>query len=418
MIIDHDVVLRPAALMEAFRQQRITATFLTTALFAEVVREAKGVFEGMRYLLFGGELADPRAVAAVSAERGPDHLIHVYGPTEGTTFSTWHEVDRTDPAVRIPPIGRPISNASIYILDSQMQPVPVGIPGEIYIGGAGLGRGYWRRPEITAEKFVPNPYSRKPGSRLYRTGDMARYLADGRIDFLGRIDFQVKVRGFRIELGEIESHLLQHPSVKGAVVIVRGEGSEKRILAYVTLVDGASLSPADIKSWLRDRLPEHARPAAVTILQSLPLTANGKLERKALPEPERDTLAEGDYAAPRDATEESLCRIWGELLKLEHVGVHDDLRSGRPFVAGDAPGLQARARSLGWKFRSGRYLKRPRWPDWLVPFGSAGARLPCNRSRTRTAPEIFRCRRLSGGFGSCSNCKPRAARITCRSSCD
>jgi acyl carrier protein len=238
---------------------------------------------------------------------------------------------------RLPSIGRPIANTQIYILDSHLTPVPIGVPGELYIGGNGLARGYFKRPDLTAEKFIANPFSAQPGARLYRTGDLARYLSDGRIEFLGRIDNQVKIRGFRVELGEIESVLLQHPEVEEAVVLAREEvegedsgsqgpqWSEKRLVAYLVTNLGANLTAPEVRLFLKEKLPDYMVPSTFVFVDAMPLTPNGKLDRKALPEPNRSNSRLPDaFAAPRTLVEELIAGIWAEVLKLDKFGIHDN----------------------------------------------------------------------------------------------
>ncbi|MEK8015446.1 MAG: amino acid adenylation domain-containing protein [Candidatus Parabeggiatoa sp.] len=232
--ITKDIALSPQKLLTLLREQQITILFLTTALFNQLAREVPVIFNQMRYILFGGEAVEPRWVAEILKHGRPQRLLHVYGPTENTTFSSWYLVENVSESAITIPIGRPIANTQIYILDQDLQPVPIGVPGELHTGGDGLARGYLNRPDLTTEKFIKNPFSEVPSSRLYKTGDLARYLPDGNIEFLGRIDNQVKIRGFRIELGEIEALLLQHPDVAEVVVIAReDEPGEPRLVAYV-----------------------------------------------------------------------------------------------------------------------------------------------------------------------------------------
>jgi acyl carrier protein len=208
-----------------------------------------------------------------------------------------------------------------YVLDARLAPVPVGVAGELCIGGVGLARGYLGRPGLTAERFVPNPFAATPGERLYRTGDLARYLPDGNLEFLGRIDHQVKVRGYRIELGEIEATLTAHPAVREAVVVAREEGAgEKRLVAYVV----GEASGAELRAFVRSKLPEYMVPSAFVALAALPLTANGKIDRRALPAPEGRPEQERAYVAPRTPVEEVLAGIWAEVLRLDRVGVQDN----------------------------------------------------------------------------------------------
>jgi acyl carrier protein len=219
------------------------------------------------------------------------------------------------------PIGRPIANVQHYLLDGQGQPVPIGVPGELYIGGVGLARGYLNRPALTAEQFVPHPFSTAPGARLYKTGDRARYLPTGDVEYLGRVDQQVKLRGFRIELGEIEAALAQHPDVHEGVVLVREESpGDQRLVAYV--VPRAAPGPAgsSLRRFLRQTLPDYMVPAAIVLLERLPLTPNGKVDRRALPKPER----QGALVAPRNPAEERMAAMWAEVLGLERVGIHDN----------------------------------------------------------------------------------------------
>jgi acyl carrier protein len=221
-----------------------------------------------------------------------------------------------------PPIGRPIANTRIYLLDEALEPVPLGAVGEIYIGGAGVARGYLNRPELTAERFIASPFVQ--GDRLYRTGDLARYLADGDIEFLGRNDQQVKIRGFRIEPGEIEAKLLEHPGVAQAAVIAREDGAgDKRLVAYYVAQDQEASAEA-LRGHLSKVLPEHMVPAAYVRLQALPLTPNGKLDRKALPEPDEEAFSRAAYEPPQGPVEEALAAIWAELLGLERIGRHDN----------------------------------------------------------------------------------------------
>ncbi|MFN9545918.1 MAG: non-ribosomal peptide synthetase, partial [Cyanobacteriota bacterium] len=282
------------------------------------------------------------------------HLRNLYGPSETTTYSSWVTLGRDDDC--IPHIGRPIANTRIYLLDGQGEPVPIGVAGELHIGGAGVARGYLNRPELTAERFLPDPYSDEPNARMYRTGDLARWLPAGNLEYIGRIDFQVKIRGFRIELGEIETALRGCKGIREAVVLAREEGpGEKRLVAYVTTdvaaksadmatdsADGlagsaetlaggaatiadrteAGLLPVELKAQLRRSLPEHMVPAAFVVLEALPLTPNGKLDRKALPAPEAEAYATGAYVPPEGPVEESLAAIWRELLGSKRVGRH------------------------------------------------------------------------------------------------
>jgi amino acid adenylation domain-containing protein len=254
-------------------------------------------------------------------------LINSFGLTEATIDSSYFESATLDlPSDQLLPIGRPIANTQLYILDVNLQPAPIGVPGELHIGGAGLARGYYRRPDLTAEKFIPNPFSDEAGESLYKTGDLARYLPDGNIEFLGRLDRQVKIRGFRIELEEIEAVLCGHPGVRQAVVLAREDvPREKRLVAY--LVAGGKSAPSihELHSFLKRRLPDYMVPSAFVVLDRLPLTPNGKVDRRALPVPDhtRPELAK-TFVAPRTPVEQAVAEIWGDILRLEHVGVDDN----------------------------------------------------------------------------------------------
>jgi amino acid adenylation domain-containing protein len=272
-------------------------------------------------VLCGGE-ALPQELAAQLLARCSS-LWNLYGPTETTVWSTIHQVVRCDGAT---PIGRPIANTQVYILDVHLQPVPVGIAGELYIGGEGMARGYIHRPDLTGEKFLPDPFSNEPGTRLYKTGDLGRYLPDGNIEFLGRIDHQVKVRGFRIELGDIETVLAGHPGVHhGAAMVREDEPGKKYLAAYVVAKPECPPTTRDLRLFLKEKLPEYMVPSVFVMLDYLPLTPNGKLDRKALPAPDqmRPDL-ESAFVAPGTPVEEALAKIWAEVLRLEWVGVHDN----------------------------------------------------------------------------------------------
>jgi amino acid adenylation domain-containing protein len=295
----------------------VTVLWLTAGLFHLVVEERIGILRGVRQLLAGGDVLSVPHVRRVLAELPETVLINGYGPTENATFTTCHRITALPEAGASIPVGRPIANTYVRILDAGMQPAPVGVPGELYAGGAGLALGYLNQPELTAEKFVADPFA--PGARLYRTGDRVRWLADGTIEFLGRVDTQVKIRGFRVEPGEVEAVLRAWPGVREAAVVVREDTpGEKRLVAYVA----GEVAADEVREHLRGRLPEHMVPGAIVRLDALPLTANGKLDRKALPAPEL-TSAEERYVAPRTPVEEVLAEIWVQVLRVERAGVHD-----------------------------------------------------------------------------------------------
>ncbi len=317
--ISRDDILSPLDFAAQVRQQEISVLFLTTALFNQIA-SFPGAFSSLKYLLFGGEMADPRSVRAV-LERPPRQLLHVYGPTENTTFTSWYWVQDVPEGARSIPIGQAIANTQIYLLDNHFNPVPIGASGEIYIGGDGLARGYLNRPELTAQWFVPNPFSSQPDSRLYKSGDLARYRPDGNIEFLGRRDDQVKLRGFRIELGEIEAVLGQHPAVREAVVAVQGVQGNRRLVAYIVPSQQAPTN-SDLRRFLKSKLPDYMVPSIV-ILKALPLTPNGKVDRRALPLPEVVRTESAEVVVPRTSTESALTEIWTKLLGVR-VGVQDN----------------------------------------------------------------------------------------------
>ncbi|MFP2902325.1 amino acid adenylation domain-containing protein, partial [Corallococcus sp. 4LFB] len=249
-------------------------------------------------------------------------LVNGYGPTENTTFSTTYTLTRDSSPTASVPIGKPIGNSTAYVLDARGDVAGVGVPGELYVGGEGLAWGYLNRADLTAERFVPNAFSTKPGARLYRTGDKARWKEDGTLEFLGRTDFQVKVRGFRIELGEVEAALLRQEGVAEATVIVREVGGDKRLVAWLVAKPGQNIDPKAVESELRRHLPEYMVPSSMGVLDALPLTANGKVDRKALPE--LDTVrSEREYEAPRTEAERKLAAIWAQVLRVPRVGVKD-----------------------------------------------------------------------------------------------
>jgi amino acid adenylation domain-containing protein len=315
-----ETVLSPAELKRAIVEQRITVMFLPTALFNQVAQSEPDAFAPLRYLSFGADTSDAQAVRRVLENGKPLHLVHLYGPTEGTTLSSWYEIEKVPADARTIPIGQSVSNTELWVLDQYGHVLPVGVPGELFIGGDGLAREYLKHPKLTAEKFVPHPFSNEPGARLYRTGDLVRYLSDGNIDFLGRMDQQVKIRGFRIELGEIEAVLNEHTAVRESVVLVRDDvPGEKRLVAYVVADSGAIVN--ELRSWLRERLPEYFVPTFFIVLDKLPLTANGKVDRRALPAPDQSELLKEKLVAPRTPEEEKIAAIWSDVLDIKPIGI-------------------------------------------------------------------------------------------------
>ncbi|HYO58195.1 non-ribosomal peptide synthetase/type I polyketide synthase, partial [Archangium sp.] len=311
-----EVRAEPGKLLEWMAAEGVTLSFLPTPLAEVVLGEEWPEGLVLRGLFTGGDRLRRRPRQGQSAR-----LLNGYGPTENTVVATWAPV--VGEAGGLPPIGRPISNTQVYVLDEGMNPVPVGVGGELFIGGDSLARGYLDRPELTAERFIPNPFSGKPGARLYRTGDGVRWSAGGELEFLGRVDSQVKVRGFRIELGEVEAALAQHPAVREAVVVGRENApGVNQLVGYIVTQGEARPSKAELRTYLRERLPEPMVPSAFVLLDALPLTLNGKVDRRALPPPqppERDA----SFVAPRAPLEVAIARTWTQALGQEPVGLHD-----------------------------------------------------------------------------------------------
>ncbi|MES1245583.1 MAG: amino acid adenylation domain-containing protein, partial [Acidobacteriota bacterium] len=307
------------------RRHGVTFLWLTAGLFHLMVDEQLDSLRGVRQLLAGGDvLSVPHVERALSA-LADGAVINGYGPTENTTFTTCHAMSGSAELVSSVPIGRPIPGTRVVVVDAGLNPVPQGVPGELLTGGHGLARGYFGRPDLTAERFVPDPFS-DGGERLYRTGDLARWLADGTLEFLGRIDQQVKIRGFRIEPGEIETALATHPRVRECVVVPRGAGASKQLAAYAVSTDRELLEPTELRAFLRERLPEHMVPSAFVTLPALPLSPNGKVDRRALPAPEARHQEAGSepFAAPRTPLEAVLADLWAEVLGIDAAGIQDD----------------------------------------------------------------------------------------------
>jgi amino acid adenylation domain-containing protein len=308
-------------------QEITTLHFVPSMLRVFLEESGSAAGHNLRRVICSGEALDLALQERFFKSLGTVELHNLYGPTEAAVDVTSWRCE-SDSELGIVPIGRPISNIEIYLLDEQLQAVPVGVRGELYIGGVGLARCYLKRADLTAERFIPHRYSRTPGARLYRTGDLARYLADGNIEYLGRVDQQVKVRGMRIELGEIEAVLNEHPAIQEALVLAREYGpADKRLVAYLVPERNKPKPLArELQKYLREKLPDFMVPAAFVSLEALLLTPNGKVDRQALPAPDFSEL-KADYVAPRTPVEETLTAIWSEVLGAEQVGVHDDFFS-------------------------------------------------------------------------------------------
>jgi amino acid adenylation domain-containing protein len=401
--VSQNVLLAPRDLATHLRSNRITTLFLTTALFNQIAAEVPDAFHTLKHVLFGGEACDPKSVKEILTHGRPQRLLHVYGPTETTTFASWYEVKSVGEGVTTLPIGQPLSNTTFYVLDKYGQIAPVGVPGELYIGGDGVATGYLNRPELTAAKFVANPFSESKSDRLYKTGDLVRWLPDGNIEFIGRIDHQVKIRGFRIELEEIEIVLEQHVLVKDAVVSVYEDSGGKRIAAYVVpRRDG--LKPDELRVFIKSKLPDFMVPAAFVFLDNLPLTPNGKVDRRALPAPEvKQFSAHRPFLPARNNLENQLVKIWENVLGCRPVGVRDNF-----FELGGHSLLAVRLfaqieKSMGQKIPLSTLFQAPtieqlagviRRTAWSAP-GASLVEIQPRGSR----PPIFWLHTLGGGGG-------------------
>ena len=315
--------LNSATLLDWLAAEQSTITFLPTPL-AEIALEQKKWPADLvlRLMLVGGDQLHHWPDTTI-----PFEVVNNYGPTENTVVTTWIPLNGHSSQVALPPIGRPVDNVQAYVLDRANQPTPVGIPGELYVGGASLTRGYWQRPAVTATAFVPDPFSSKVGMRLYQTGDLVRYRADGQLEFLGRADYQIKLRGYRIELGEIEAVLRQHPALQDAVVVLREDGPNGVWLVGYIVPHSHTDTPgiANIRTFLSAHLPEYMVPAAIVTLEWIPLTSNGKPDRNVLPEPTiADIGVSSEYIEPRTELEADLAVIWQDILSVPQVGIMDD----------------------------------------------------------------------------------------------
>ncbi|MDX6271914.1 MAG: hypothetical protein QOD28_3137, partial [Acidobacteriota bacterium] len=335
VVLRNDDVSRSIAEFKRFvRKHRVTVVNLPTPFWHEWMAAISGGERSMpdtlRLVVIGSDRASLDHFLTWQRDAGGRvRLVNAYGPTEATISATAYAPDwpGDERAVDSVPIGRPLANTEIYLLDAQLQPVPVGVAGEIYIGGGGLARGYLKRPDLTAERFIPHPFAAAPGARLYQTGDIGRYLPDGTLKIIGRADEQVKVRGYRIELSEIEAVLGTHPAIKETVVLASENASgDRRVVAYVVADQTeATVSANDLRGYMKERLPEYMIPAVFVLLDALPLTSNGKVNRRALPTPDLERAGAGDaFVAPRDFLEQPLIKIWEEVLGVKPIGVADN----------------------------------------------------------------------------------------------
>ncbi|MEP6645437.1 MAG: non-ribosomal peptide synthetase, partial [Acidobacteriaceae bacterium] len=331
VICPMELLLNPAGMYGLMLREKIDCAEFVPAVLRTLTSHLQLTgqkLDFMRLLICSSDawsIADCRSVLSVCGDK--PRVVNAYGVTEATIDSTYMDIEpgklRGEGFV---PIGRPFPNTQTYVLDRHMEPSPIGVPGVLYIGGAGVARGYLKRPELNAEKFVADPFSRTPGARLYNSGDAARYLPDGNVEFLGRTDNQVKIRGFRIELGEIEAVLGKHPTVQQAVVVARELATgDLGLVAYLVAAVGQTIDVAALRTFIKLKLPAYMVPSAFEILEKIPLNANRKVDRKALPAPKKksDDLVK-DFAAPRTKNEEKLASIWSEVLQFSPVGIHDN----------------------------------------------------------------------------------------------
>jgi amino acid adenylation domain-containing protein len=331
VIVPYFVSREPQAFYELLVEQGVTVLNQTPSAFRHLMavdaRSARRRELGLRTVIFGGEALELQSLRPWYEGRSDERpeLVNMYGITETTVHVTYRPLRKGDTAEgRGSLIGKAIPDLRVYVLDKENEPAPVGVAGEMYVGGAGVSRGYLSRPELTAERFIPDPYGEGSGERLYKTGDVARRTRDGDLEYLGRKDQQVKIRGFRIELGEVESALYEHRGVKEAVAVAREVGGEKQLVAYV-VCEGEEPSASELRKMLKEKLPEHMVPGAIVMLERMPLTENGKLDRRALPDPclDRDDL-EQEYQAPRTEVEYTLASIFSEILGVAKIGVNDN----------------------------------------------------------------------------------------------
>jgi len=313
VIIGNEDLLDVDRFAAEIKDKGVNVLFLATSLFNEMGRQNPALFNSVKHLLFGGEAVHPGTAAAVLESGGPERLVNAYGPAECTTFTSWYLVQEVGRDATSVPIGKPVANTQVYVLDRHTNLEPVGAMGYLYVGGEGVARGYWQRPELTAERYLPNPYG-QPGERMYCSGDLARWMEDGNLEFFGRADNQIKIRGFRVELGEIEAALLQHEGVRNCAVLMKTGVSGKRLVTYIS----GEASADELKDYLKTKLPEYMVPSVYVILSELPLSTNGKVDRRALPD-----VQDG---APETMTaiEELLIDIWTQVLGATQIGVRDN----------------------------------------------------------------------------------------------
>jgi amino acid adenylation domain-containing protein len=352
-LISRERASDPDGLADYFEQHSIDCLKIVPSHFAALQGSNPEQVIPRRKLILGGE-ASRWPWVNVLMKAAPDcEIYNHYGPTETTVGVLTYRAPEEESNSLTIPLGRPLNNIQVYVLDSRMRLVPLGVGGELYIGGAGVARGYFHHPNLTAERFVPDPFGPNPGARLYRTGDIVRVLSDRNLEFLGRVDGQVKVRGYRIELGEIEAVLCRHASIKDAVVVARELGNDKRLVAYLVGANGQSPNVNDLRNHAHAFLPQHMVPSWYVVLRHLPLTANGKIDKQALPDPETDRPdLETPFEAPTTSVEKILASIWSEVLGVEPIGIRDSFFAlGGDSILSVRVGAQAKEQGLRFKIQ-------------------------------------------------------------------
>ncbi|KAF9943801.1 hypothetical protein BGZ70_005411, partial [Mortierella alpina] len=324
VVIDRDTTLDPHRLAEKLVREQVTIVNTNNGLLHQYAYLIGDVFSRLKYLIGGSEQGSCKAYSTILQHGGPVRLENQYGPTEATVSATSYTATGALDQLKRLPIGRPISNTRVYVLDKHQNPVAIGVVGELYIGGHGVANGYLNQPELTAERFLPDPFANVQGARMYKTGDLVHYMSDGNLVFVGRNDNQIKIRGFRVELGEIEARLAEHLLVREAVVLALDvNGNNKRLVAYVVAEPNDNLVHT-LREHLSVILPEYMIPSAYVRMDAFPLTNNDKIDRRALPEPRSDSLVTHAYVAPQGGHEIALAAIWSDLLKVERAGRHDN----------------------------------------------------------------------------------------------